>query len=62
MFKRILPHICLDLAVVFIVLWIMDRFIVQVLSRDTFKIPFLIFLIFVLIESVMFIAAQRKGQ
>ena len=62
MFKRILPHICLDMAVVFIVLWIMDRFIVQVLSRDTFKIPFLIFLIFVLIESVMFIAAQRKGQ
>ena len=62
MFKRILPHICLDMAVVFIVLWIMDRFIVQVLSRDTFKIPFLIFLILVLIESVMFIAAQRKGQ
>ena len=39
MFKRILPHICLDMAVIFIILWIMDRYMLQILSRDTFKIP-----------------------
>ena len=61
MFKRILPHICIDMAVIFIILWIMDRFIVQLLSRDTFKIPFLIFLVLVIIESVILIVNQRKG-
>ena len=60
MFKRILPHICLDMAVIFIVLWIMDRYIVQLLSRDTFKIPFLIFLVLVIIESFILIVKQRK--
>ena len=60
MFRRILPHICLDMAVIFIVLWIMDRYIVQLLSRDTFKIPFLIFLVLVIIESFILIVNQRK--
>ena len=60
MFKRILPHICLDMAVVFIILWIMDRYMLQVLSRDTFKIPLLVFLVLVIIESVLLIVSQRK--
>ncbi len=60
MFKRILPHICIDMAVVFIILWIMDRYIVQLLSRDTFKIPFLVFLVLVIVESLILIVKQRK--
>ena len=60
MFKRILPHICLDMAVIFIILWVMDRYLLQVLSRDTFKIPLLLFLVLVIIESVLLIVSQRK--
>ena len=61
MFKRILPHICIDMAVIFIILWIMDRFcVLQLLSRDTFKIPFLIFLIFVITVSILLIIHQRR--
>ena len=60
MFKRILPHICLDMAVIFIILWIMDRYMLQILSRDTFKIPLLLFLVLVIIESVLLIVSQRK--
>ncbi len=60
MFKRILPHICLDMAVIFIILWIMDRYMLQILSRDTFKIPLLLFLVLVIIESVLLIISQRK--
>ena len=60
MFKRILPHICLDMAVIFIILWIMDRYMLQILSRDTFKIPLLLFLVLVIIESVLLIFSQRK--
>ena len=60
MFKRILPHICLDMAVIFIILWIMDRFMIQILSRETFKIPLLVFLLLVIIESVVLIVSQRK--
>ncbi len=60
--KRILPHICLDIAVIFVVLWVLDRFngAMQFLSRDVFKIPFLIFLILVIAESVVLIARQRR--
>ena len=60
MIQKILPHICIVMAVVFIILWIMDRYIVQILSRDTFKIPLLVFLVLVLIESVLLIVYQRK--
>lgn len=60
MFKRILPHICLDMAVIFIILWVMDRYMLQILSRDTFKIPLLLFLVLVIIESVLLIISQRK--
>ena len=61
MFKRILPHICIDIAVIFIILWIMDRFcVLQLLSRDTFKIPFLVFLVLVVAESILLIIFQRK--
>ena len=60
--KKILPHICLDVAVIFLVLWVIDRVngAMQFLSRDVFKIPFLIFLILVIIESVILIVYQRR--
>ena len=62
MLKRILPHICLDMAVIFLVLWVIDRFngAMNMLGRDTFKIPFVIFLVLVLAESVLLIVKQRK--
>ena len=62
MFKRILPHICIDTAVIFLVLWVLDRVneAMYFLSRDVFKIPFLVFLILVIIESVILIVYQRK--
>ena len=60
--KRILPHICLDIAVIFLVLWVIDRVngAMQFLSRDVFKIPFLVFLILVIVESVILIVYQRR--
>ncbi len=60
--KGILPHICLDLAVIFLVLWVLDRFngAMQFLSRDVFKIPFLAFLILVIVESIVLIVYQRR--
>ena len=60
--KRILPHICLDVAVIFLVLWVLDRVngTMHFLSRDVFKIPFLIFLILVIIESVILIGYSFK--
>ena len=62
MFKRILPHICLDLAVIFMVLWVIDRIngAMNMLGRDVFKIPFGVFLVLVFIESVLLIIAQRR--
>ncbi len=62
MFKKILPHICIDTAVIFLVLWVLDRFngAMQFLSRDVFKIPFLVFLILVIVESVILIVYQRR--
>ena len=61
--KKILPHICLDVAVIFIVLWICDRVngAMHFLSRDVFKIPFLIFLILVIVESIVLIVYQRRS-
>ena len=60
--KKILPHICIDVAVIFMVLWVIDRVngAMQFLSRDVFKIPFLIFLVLVIAESVMLIVYQRR--
>ena len=62
MFKRILPHICIDTAVIFLVLWVIDRFnnAMHFLARDTFKIPFFVFLILVITESVILIVYQRR--
>ena len=50
--KKILPHICLDVAVIFLVLWVLDRVndAMHFLSRDVFKIPFMIFLILVILQ------------
>ena len=60
--KRILPHICLDLAVIFLVLWIIDRINgpMNMLGRDVFKIPLLVFLLLVIVESVLWIRNQRQ--
>lgn len=62
MFKKLLPHICLDTAVIFLVLWVLDRVneAMHFLSRDVFKIPFMIFLVLVIIESVILIVCQRR--
>ena len=62
MFKRILPHACLDLAVIVYVLWIIDRFNgpMNLLGRDVFKIPLAIFLVLVIAESLLLIHEQRK--
>lgn len=64
MLKRILPHICLDMAVIFLVLWVIDRFngAMNMLGRDTFKIPFAVFLVLVLAESLILIVRQRKDR
>ena len=60
--KKILPHICLDVAVIFLVLWVLDRVngAMHFLSRDVFKIPFLIFLVLVIVESLVLIVYQRR--
>lgn len=60
--KRLLPHICLDMAVIFLVLWVIDRVnsAMNMLGRDVFKIPFAVFLIFVVILSVISIVDQRR--
>lgn len=62
MLRKLLPHICLDISVIFLVLWVLDRFngAMHFLSRDVFKIPFGIFLVLVFILSVQSIARQRK--
>ena len=60
--KKILPHICVDLAVIFLVLWVIDRVngAMNMLGRDVFKIPFAIFLVLVIILSVYCIIDQRR--
>ena len=62
MFKKMLPHICIDMAVIFLVLWVIDRFnsAMHMLGRDTFKIPFVIFLVLVIVESILLIKYQRR--
>lgn len=60
--KQLLPHICLDTAVIFLVLFVLDRVngSMHFLSRDVFKIPFAVFLGLVIIESVILIVYQRS--
>ena len=60
--KRILPHICIDLAVIFLVLWVIDRVnnAMNMLGRDVFKIPFAVFLVLVIIFCVISIVDQRR--
>ena len=62
MFKKILPHICIDMAVIFLVLWVIDRFnsAMNMLGRDVFKIPFAVFLVLVIVESAILIIRQRR--
>lgn len=62
MFKKILPHACIVISVIFLVLWVLDRVnaAMHFLSRDVFKFPFLIFLLLVLIQSVMEVARQLR--
>ncbi len=60
--KKILPHICIDMAIIFMVLWVIDRVngAMNMLGRDVFKIPFAVFLVLVIILSVCCIADQRR--
>ena len=60
--KKLLPHICLDTAVIFLTLWVLDRFneAMHFLSRDAFKLPLVVFLILVIIESIVLIIYQRR--
>lgn len=62
MFKKILPHACIVLSVIFLVLWVLDRFnaAMHFLSRDVFKFPFLVFLILVLILAVSEVVRQFR--
>ena len=62
MFKVLLPHICPDAAVCFLVLFVLDRVneAMHFLSRDVFKIPLAVFLVLVIVESVILIIYQRK--
>lgn len=62
MIKRILPHLCLDTAVAILVLWVIDRVngAMNMLGRDVFKIPLMVFLLLVIAESVLYIVDQRK--
>ena len=62
MFERLLPHICIDMAVIFLVLWIIDRINgpMNMLGRDVFKIPLLVFLLLVIVQSVLWIIEQRR--
>ena len=63
MFKRMLPHATLVVSVIFMTLWVLDRFngAMHFLSRDIFKIPFGIFLVLVIIESVIRIVQDRRS-
>ena len=60
MLKRILPHVCIDVAVIFLVLWVIDRFngAMHMLSRDFFKIPFFIFVIFSILNPLFILFLQ----
>ena len=62
MLKKILPHICIDLAVIFLVLWVIDRVngAMNMLGRDVFKIPFAVFLVLVIVLSVICVVDQRR--
>lgn len=62
MLKKILPHICIDLAVIFLVLWVIDRVngAMNMLGRDVFKIPFAVFLLLVIVLSVICVVDQRR--
>ena len=63
MFKRILPHATLVVSVIFMTLWILDRVngAMHFLSRDIFKIPFGLFLVLVIVESVIRIVQDRRS-
>lgn len=60
--KKILPHILIDLAVIFLVLWVIDRVnsAMNMLGRDVFKIPFAVFLVLVIVFCVISIVDQRR--
>ena len=62
MLKKILPHICIDLAIIFLVLWVIDRVnsAMNMLGRDVFKIPFGIFLVLVIALGVICVVDQRR--
>ena len=62
MMRRLLPHIIMDTAVIFLVLWVIDRINgpMNMLGRDVFKIPLMVFLLLVIVQSVLWIIEQRR--
>ena len=62
MMRRLLPHITMDVAVIFLVLWVIDRINgpMNMLGRDVFKIPLMVFLLLVIVQSVLWIIEQRR--
>ena len=62
MMRRLLPHITMDTAVIFLVLWVIDRINgpMNMLGRDVFKIPLMVFLLLVIVQSVLWIIEQRR--
>lgn len=62
--KRLFPHICMDLSFIFLTLCVLDQFnpAMHFLSRNIFKIPLMIYLLLVIVQSVQAIAANRKKQ
>lgn len=59
--KKLLPHICLELALVDLVLAVLDQVnpTMHFLSRNLFKIPLIVFLILVVILALQTILRQR---
>ena len=62
MMRRLLPHITMDTAVIILVLWVIDRINgpMNMLGRDVFKIPLMVFLLLVIVQSVLWIIEQRR--
>lgn len=61
--KRFLPHLCIMCAVVVITLFIVDQIngAMQMMARNNFKIPLLIFMILVVAQCIISIVERRKS-
>lgn len=63
MLKRIIPHICLIISVMMLVLFIIDRFnsAMDFIGGDTFDILLLLFCLSTIPTAVWLIAANRRA-